>query len=83
MIFRNLIIIGMICIFVSPIFIIQYLNNIGINKALISLFILLFVIIVLNSAYGDFISSRIELQMQLFKDKVHSTKQRINVMNLM
>jgi hypothetical protein len=83
MIYKNLIIFGMICIFISPLFIIQYLNNIGVSKTLTSLFLLLFFIIVLNSIYGDFISSRLEMRMQLLKDKIHYTKQQIKVIGVM
>ena len=70
MIYKNLIIFGMICIFISPLFIIQYLNNIGVSKTLTSLFLLLFFIIVLNSIYDDFISSRLEMRMQEIKYSV-------------
>ena len=69
----------MICIFISPLFIIQYLKNIGVNNGIIGVLILLFVIIVLNSTYGDFISSKIEFKLQLIKDNMQSAVQQIKI----
>ena len=81
--FRNFIILIIICIFISPIFIMKYLSDIGINNQIIAILILLFIVIVLNTIYGDFITSKIEIQSQLLKDKLHNTKQKIKVINLM
>ena len=82
-VFRNFIILIIICIIISPIFILKYLSDIGINNQIITILILLFIVIVLNTTYGDRIMSKIEIQSQLLKDFFYNTKQKIKVINLM